>query len=65
MVESNNFAKGWIWGDKVYNYDREERDGCGVGGCGFYMQTFLMQIIRVNNQAQTFLSQIFFSHEIN
>ena len=64
MVESNNFAKGWIWGDKVYNYDLE-RGGVGVGGCGFYMQTFLMQIIRVNSQAQTFLSQIFFSHEIN
>ena len=29
MVESNNFAKGWIWGDKVYD---REREGVGVGG---------------------------------
>ena len=29
MVESNNFAKGWIWGDKVYD---RERGGVGVGG---------------------------------
>ena len=24
MVETNNFAKGWIWGDKVYTYDERE-----------------------------------------
>ena len=29
MVESNNFAKGWIWGDKVYTYEREEGGVCG------------------------------------
>ena len=30
MVETNNFAKGWIWGDKVYTYaEREEGGVCG------------------------------------
>ena len=30
MVESNNFAKGWIWGDKVYTYDEREEGVCVV-----------------------------------